>query len=257
MKYGWIILLLLAAGCIGQSPSPSESSTPSSSPQPSSGPLMYKDLTDEQILGLMDQLSPVVLYLYSPTCSTCRTVESLVEELYETDHVNIIWVSFQENKALFEKFHFHYYPALYIRRDSEVYIHFEENDSLTRIYQQIVDGTIVGMHKLEYTLQDTDMLIPTDALIPDTLYYLDYDNHRLFIFISRTATLFVLSGSQNCETEWLYLKGDLLYDGENAGQWQRETLLPHGGNCGGLVQVPHGITGSSIVISLEDMEVYL
>jgi thiol-disulfide isomerase/thioredoxin len=256
MKYGWIILLLLAAGCIGQSSTPSESSTPSSSPQPSSGPQMYKDLTDGEILGLMDQLSPVVLYLYSPTCSTCETVKPLVEELYETDHLNIIWVSMQENKAIFDMFHFAYYPAIYFHSDSEVYIHFQEHDSLTRIYQQIMDGTIVGMHRLEYTVQDTEIFIPTNALIPDTLYYLDYDNHRLFVFISRTATLFVFSGSQNCETKWLYLKGDLLYDGENAGRWQRDTLLPHGGNCGGLVLVPHDVTGSSIVVSVEDVEVY-
>lgn len=257
MKYGWIILLLLAAGCIGQNPAPSGSSTPSSSPQPSSGPQMYKDLTDTQILELMDQLSPVVLYLYSSTCSTCETAKPLVEELYETYHLSIIWVNRQENKAIFDMFNFAYYPAIYIHTDSEVYIHFGESDSLTRTYQQIIDGTLVGMHRVEYTIQDTNILIPTSALIPDTLYYLDYDRHRIFVFISRTATLFVFSGSQNCETGWLYLKDDLLYDGENAGRWQRDTLFPHGGNCGGLVLVPHDVTGSSIVISVETMEVYL
>lgn len=217
---------------------------------------MYKDLTDEQILELMGQLSPLVLYLYSPTCSTCETAKPLVEELYETYHLSIIWVSRQENKAIFDMFHFSYYPAIYVQRGSEVYMHFRESDSLTRMYQQIMDGVIVGMYRLEYTIQDTDIFIPTSALIPDTLYYLDYDSHRLFIFISRTATLFVFSGSQNCETGWLYLKDDVLYDGENAGRWQRDTLLPHGGNCGGLVLVPHNVTGSSIVVSIEDVEVY-
>lgn len=256
MKYGWIILLLLAVGCVGQSSTPSESSTPSPSSQPSGEPQMYKDLTDGEILALMNELSPVVLYLYSPTCSTCETVKPLVEELYETYHLNIIWVSMQENKMIFDMFHFSYYPAIYVQKGSEVYMHFQENDSLTRMYQQIMDGTIVGMQRLEYLIQGTEISIPTNALIPDTLYYLDYENHRLFIFISRTATLFVFSGSQNCETNWLYLKDDLLYDGENAGRWQRDTLLPHGGNCGGLVQVRHDITGSSIVVSIEDMEAY-
>ncbi|MBU7015426.1 MAG: thioredoxin family protein [Theionarchaea archaeon] len=256
MKRGWIILLLLAAGCIGQTPGPSESSTPSSTPQPSSGPRVYKDLTDAQILELMDQFSPVVLYLYSPTCSTCETVKPLVEELYETYHLDIIWVSRQENLAIFDTFHFSYYPAIYVHMGSEVYVHFQESDSLTRIYQQITDETIVGMHKVEYLIQDTDILIPTSAFLPETLYYLDYENRRLFIFISKTATLFVFSGSQNCETNWLYLKDDLLYDGENAGRWQRDTLLPHGGTCGGLVSVHHTVTGSSIVVSIEDLKVY-
>jgi thiol-disulfide isomerase/thioredoxin len=250
MRYQWFIVIVLVAGCLGQgpvSPEEYESQSGSSEPQP------YIDLTDDQILELIDQNAPVILYFYAPTCSTCLTVKPLLEELQVEYGLDIIWVDKLTNKHIFELYHLFYYPALYVSSDSEVLFTFGENDSLTRLYAQILDETIAGMHEIEYTIEDGQIVVPTDDVQLETLYYLDYETHRLFIFISAAAQLYIFSGSETCETNWLYLKKDLIHDGENKAQWERDTLIKHGGGCGELVLVPHDITGSAIIIAIENV----
>ncbi len=246
MKRIVFVMSVLVLGCIGQGP------PPESEPEESEGFQTYKDLTDDQILELIEHMSPVVLYIYSPTCASCLTVEPHVKELQQEYNLDIIWVNKMENQAIFDMYHFFYYPALYIYDDSEIYMKFKEKDSLTALYSQVLDKTIVGMHRIEYRTQDNQLVIPTDDLLPDTLYYLNYETHRLFMFIS-TGNIFVFSGSENCETHWLYLKKGLVYDGENSAQWEQAALNRTGGACGDLIQVPYAVTGSGIVITVEDI----
>ena len=237
-----LIMSVLVLGCIGQSPQ-SESESEGQT---------YKDVTDDQILELIETMSPVVFYIYSPTCASCLTVEPHVEALQQEYNLDIIWVNKMENQAIFDMYQFFYYPALYIYDDSEIYMKFKEKDSLTAIYSQVLAKTIQGMHKTEHSIKDNQLIIPTDNLLPDTLYYLNYENHRLFIFMA-AGNLFVFSGSQKCETHWLYLKKGLIHDGENAAQWDAKTLTRTGGACGELVQTPYTVTGSALIISLEDI----
>lgn len=254
MKYLWfIVLLILILGCIGQSPSAPEESEEPELEESESGPRNYTDLTDDEILELIEQMSPIILYFYSPTCSTCHTVKPLLEELQAEYDVDIIWVSKKENKPIFELYHVVFYPAVYVYIDSEVFIEFDENDSLTRIYSQILDGTITGMHRIEYTTEDDQIIISANDLLPDTLYYITYDDHRIFVFISPTAKLFVFSGSEGCDSSWLYLKKDLIHNGQYSAQWRRDTLEMHGKMCGNLIQVPYTVTGSTIVVKIEDI----
>ncbi len=246
MKYSWLVIsCALILGCVGQDVQEKDQNEPEEA-------RTYQDLTDSEITELVGQLSSVVLYFYSPTCSTCLTVKPLVEELQKEYNLNIIWVSKQENQAIFDRYKVRVYPALYVGSDSEVFIAFDENDSLTRIYSQIQDRTIVGMHRIEYTVRDGQIIIPFD-LSPDTLYYFDHDDDRVFVFISPAANLFIISGSEGCSTHWLFLKKGLLYDGENPAQWDKDTLAVHGGVCGALIQIPYTVTGSGIVIAPEDI----
>ena len=249
----FILLLIIVLGCMGQSPELPEESP--ESPGPESGPQTYKDLTDEEILQLTEEISPVILYFYSPTCASCLTVKPLLEDLQTEYNLDVIWVSKQENKPLFEKFKIRYYPGVYIYGNSELYIEFDENDSLTRLYAQILDETITGMYRTEYTYEGIHITIPTDTLLPDTLYYFDYEDYRIFVYISPSASLFVFSDSEWCDSDWLFLKKELIYDGQNSSQWQKDTLEPHGGICGHLLLVPYTVTGSAIVINTEDLEV--
>lgn len=251
MKYLRVVVLcILIVGCVGQSPSEPEHESES---EPESELNPYKGLPDDEILSLIEQLSPVVLYFYSPTCSTCHTVKPLVEELQTEYNLDIIWVSKKENEPLFELYHVEYYPALYINTDSEVLLEFDENDSLTRIYEQILDKTISGMHKIDNTLEDNQIIVSTDNLLPDVLYYTIHDDNRIFIFISATAQLFVFSGSKSCDINWLFLKKELIYNGQFPAQWKRDTLEQHGEMCGDLIQIPYTVTGSAIVINTEDI----
>ncbi|MBU7047390.1 MAG: thioredoxin family protein [Theionarchaea archaeon] len=255
MKHVWFIisciLVVSLIGCISQEPSPSEEDN--SQTESDTEPKTYMDLTDEEILELISQMSPVVLYFYSPTCSTCFAVKPHVEEMQKEYNLDIIWVSKQDNKAIFDLYHAEYYPALYVFMDSEVYMKFDENDPISRIYGQILDGTITGMHRLEYTVSDDQVTIFTDAVVPDTLYYVEINSQRVFVFISKTAKLFVFNGSEGCDSSWLFLKKDLIYNGQFSSQWDRDTLEMHSELCGNLVQVPYTVTGSSIVISLGSM----
>ncbi|MBU7016202.1 MAG: thioredoxin family protein [Theionarchaea archaeon] len=256
MKHVWfivtcILVVSLFVGCIGQEPSqPEEDNSQTGS---DTEPKTYKDLTDEEIQELISQMSPVVLYFYSPTCSTCFAVKPHVEEMQKEYNLDIIWVSKQDNKAIFELYHAEYYPAIYVFIDSEVYIKFDENDPISRIYGQILDGTITGIHRMEYTVSDNQVTIFTETVVPDTLYYIEIDYQRVFVFISRTAKLFVFNGSEGCDSSWLFLKKDLIYNGQFSSQWDRDTLEMHSELCGNLVQIPYTVTGSSIVLSLESI----
>ncbi len=243
MKFTWVILLIFI-GCLGQGPSTEPLNPP---------PRTYTDLTDDEILELIPQQSPVILYFYSPTCSTCLEVKPLLEELEIDYNLTILWVSKQKNQAIFDLYRVSYFPTLYVSSDSEVLIKFDKEDNLKSIYSLIMDKTITGMHKIDTTIEGTNLVIPTESLVPDTLYYVTYDNHRIFVFISPAAKLFVFSGSQNCESHWFFLKKDILYDGENLGRWNRRTLAKEGGICGELVQVPYSITGTAIIIATEDI----
>ena len=247
MKYWFIIICILTAGCVGQTPQPENT------PAPETGPKTYQYLTDVEILDLIPQMSPVVLYFHSPTCSSCHLAEPLVEELQNKYNLDIIWVNKRDNDAIFDLYHVEYYPALYVYQDSEVYITFDENDSLTRIYSQILDGTITGMHKIDYSTEDNQIIIPTDNVLPDTLYYISFDNKHIFVFISRTATLYVLAGSEGCDSSWLYLKKDLIYNSQFPAQWKRDSLEPTGKMCGNLIRLPYTVTGSSIVVNVESI----
>jgi thiol-disulfide isomerase/thioredoxin len=250
MKYVWVILVcILLTACTGQNPPGPEPEQEESEPKPGH----YIDLTDDEIVALMDEMSPVILYFYSPTCATCHTVEPLVEELQAEYNVEIIWVSKKENEQIFEQYSVEYYPAVYIFADSEILLEFDENDSLTRLYSQILDKTISGMHRIDYTTEGDQVTISTATLLPDTLYYIDYDDERLFVFISTTAQLFVFSDSKTCDIDWLFLKKELIYNGQFPSQWDRQTLEPHGEMCGDLIHIPYTVTGSAIVISTEDI----
>jgi thiol-disulfide isomerase/thioredoxin len=254
MKYSWLVVVcILLAGCIGQGPVPSGEPEESLLPSEPEGPQMYENLTDDQILELVSHSSPVIIYVYASTCSSCFTVEPLLRELQAQYNVDIIWVDKIGNKAIFSLYQFFYYPALYVYSDSEVLITFDAHDSLTGIYSQILDNTVVGIHRIDHTIEENQLIIPTENLLPDVLYYINYENHRVFVYISAAARLFVFSGSQNCETHWLYLKKDLLYDGENYGRWNRETLAKQGGGCGELIQIPYTITGTAIIIDIGDI----
>ncbi|KYK33823.1 MAG: hypothetical protein HXS46_12705 [Theionarchaea archaeon] len=250
MKYSWIIvLIILITGCIGQGPSEGEpeQSEPNESAE-------YTNLTDEEILALIEQSSPVVLYWYSSLCSSCHTVKPLLKELQEEYNLDIIWVDKKYHKSIFELYNIQYYPSLYVYDgESEVFFTFDENDSLTRTYSLILDKTMIGMHHIECTAENNQITIPFDDLLPDRLYYTAYNDHRIFIFISVTGRLFVFARSRNCPLNWLYLKKDLIYDGENPNQWDRKTLGEHGGGCGPLLEIPYSVTGSAIIINTEDI----
>ncbi len=248
MKYSWLIVCILILGCIGQ--------TPQGQPEPTQPPTEgagTTDLTDEEILELIDQSHPVILYWYSSTCSTCLTVKPLVEELQTEYDLDIIWVNKKVNESIFELYHVRYYPSIYVYDESEMFITFDTGDSLTNIYSQILDKIIQGMHRIDYTTEDNQIFIPTADLLPDTLYYLEYEDHRLFVFISASGKLFVFTKSRNCPINWIYLKKDLIYDGENPAQWDRKTLQQHGGGCGDIVEIPYSITGSAIIVDIEDI----
>lgn len=252
----WILIVcMLLTACIGQGV---QEESPESSPPPEqslfpSEPQIYSELSDEEILSIIERDPSVVLYFHSPLCGTCRGVKPLLEQLLETHHVNIVYVDKETNQAIYDLYHVRYYPALFISGNSLVYIRFDQNDSPKNIYRLVQEGDISGLHPIEYTVEDDQIHISTQALVPNTLYYLDYEDYRVCIFISASATLFVFSGSQWCESKWLYLKKDSLWDGETHSRWDRETLLRQGGECGELVHIPFEITGSEIIITLEDL----
>ncbi|MGD2247834.1 MAG: thioredoxin family protein [Candidatus Methanofastidiosia archaeon] len=248
MKY-WVFIIVVCAGCVGQTQVPSET------PGPEPKAHMYTEATTEEIYELVNQVSPVVMYVYSPTCSSCNTVKPLVQKLHDEYQIDIIWVNKMENQEIFDEYNFFYYPALYVDNGLEVLVAFDENDSLTWVYSQILDGTITGMKKIGYTIDNDNehITICMDDLTPDTIYYIEYETHRVFILISSVGNLFVFSGSENCETNWLYMKKGLLYDGENKSQWEKDTLAVHGGACGGLVLVPYTISGAGISIAIKDI----
>lgn len=256
MKY-WVLIIVVCVGCLGQIGTP-DNNVPDNSMHGTGVPevseaRMYTDVTNEKIYELVDDISPVVMYVYASTCSSCRTVKPLVQKLHDEYHIDIIWVNKMENQEIFDYYNFFYYPALYVDTGTEVLIAFDENDSLTKIYSQILDGTITGMKNIAYTQREDYVVIPMDGLTPDTIYYIEYENHRIFVFISPTGNLFVFSGSENCETNWLYMKKGLIYDGENKSQWEKNTLAIHGGACGGLVLIPYDITGAGISIAVKDI----
>jgi thiol-disulfide isomerase/thioredoxin len=247
MKY-WVFIIVVCVGCVGQTHIPE--GTPAPELQEAR---MYTDATNEEIYELVNQISPVVMYVYSPACASCNTVKPLVEKLHTEYQIDIIWVNKMKNQEIFDQYNFFYYPALYVDNGLEVLIAFDENDSLTRIYSQILDGTITGMQEIGYIIDTDCITISMDDLTPDTIYYIEYETHRVFILISSVGNLFVFSGSENCETNWLYMKKGLLYDGENKSQWEKDTLAVHGGACGGLVLVPYTISGAGITIAIKDI----
>ncbi len=249
MIYSWLIVCILVLGCIGQSPQ--EPAHEQEGEPGGSNP--YMDVTDDEILQLTEQMSPVILYWYSSTCSTCLTVKPLVEELQKEYNLDIIWVNKNENKSIFELYHIRYYPSIYVYDQSEVFITFDANDSLTAIYSQILDSTITGMNRIDYTVEGSLISIPNKTLLPDTLYYLSYEDHRIFVFISTSGRLFVFTKSRNCGFNWLFLKKDLIYDGEHPAQWDRKTLEEHRGGCGEILEIPYSVTGGAVIIDVEDI----
>lgn len=256
MKPLWILIsCILLTACIGQA-IPDQEDNPSSESVPSSpppAPQIYTELTDEEILSILEQDPHAVLYFHSPLCGTCRGLKSLLEELHKTHGVSIIYVDKETNQTIYDRYNVRYYPALFISEDSLVYIRFDQNDSPKNIYRMIQEGELTGLHPIEHSVSDEKIHIPTQSLVPDTLYYLDYEDYRVCIFISSSAKLFVISGSQWCQSKWLYLKRDSVWDGETHSRWDRETLLRQGGECGELVQIPFEITGTEIIISIQDL----
>jgi thiol-disulfide isomerase/thioredoxin len=251
----WVLICagILFTACIGQGV-PENSVEPSSTPEPSPPePLIYTELTDEEILSLLEQDPHPVLYFHSPLCGTCRGVKELLEQLHEVYGVSILYVDKETNEAIYDLYHVRYFPALLIANSSLVYLRFNQNDSPKNIYRMVKEGEIGGLHPIEYTIDAEQIHISTREMTPDTLYYLDYEDYRVCIFIAPSAKLFVILGSQWCQSKWLYLKRDSLWDGETHARWDRETLLRQGGECGELVHIPFEVTGTEIIISIEDL----
>lgn len=240
-----LLVCVLVVGCTSQSPAAPDTPPPSSRPP---------FLSDEEILKAVNENPSAILYFYSPTCSTCRAVEPMVEELQKKYSLTVIWVSKQENQAIFDQYKVKHYPAVYFNYGSEVLISFRETDSLDSIYTSVLDGTMKGMHKIEYTMEAEKLIIPSRDILPDTLYYLTYNDRRIQVYISPSAHLYVLYGAQDCYCNWLYLSKDLIFDGERHARWNKDTLYVLGGDCGVFIQLPFQVTGSSIVIDTKDIK---